>query len=77
MMLAIVYGIVKNGSILELDIPKWLKGIFRHTGILFRHDKEHDTGQRSRIVYLHFSLRQRQLGVCDAGIDDGLRISCA
>lgn len=28
MMLAIVYGIVKNGSILQLDIPKWLKGIF-------------------------------------------------
>ena len=28
MMLAVVYGIVKNGSILEQDIPKWLKGVF-------------------------------------------------
>lgn len=28
MMLAIVYGIVKNGSLLEQNIPKWLKGIF-------------------------------------------------
>ena len=26
MMLTVVYGIVKNGSILEQDIPKWLKG---------------------------------------------------
>lgn len=28
MMLCVVYGITKNGSILQLDIPKWLKGIF-------------------------------------------------
>ena len=28
MMLTVVYGIVKNGSILEQDIPKWLKGVF-------------------------------------------------
>ena len=28
MMLGIVYGITKNGSILQLEIPKWLKGIF-------------------------------------------------
>ncbi|MDE6188856.1 MAG: hypothetical protein K2G37_01040 [Clostridia bacterium] len=28
MMLAVVYGITKNGSILQLDIPKWLKGVF-------------------------------------------------
>lgn len=27
MMLAVVYGIVKNGSILEQNIPKWLKGV--------------------------------------------------
>lgn len=27
MMLTVVYGIVKNGSILEQDIPKWLKGV--------------------------------------------------
>lgn len=28
MMLTVVYGVVKNGSILEQDIPKWLKGVF-------------------------------------------------
>ena len=28
MMLTVVYGIVKNGSILEQDLPKWLKGVF-------------------------------------------------
>lgn len=28
MMTAVVYGIVKNGSLLELDIPKAVKGIF-------------------------------------------------
>lgn len=28
MMLAVIYGITKNGSILQLDIPKWLKGVF-------------------------------------------------
>ena len=28
MMMAIVYGITKNCSLLQLDIPKWLKGIF-------------------------------------------------
>lgn len=28
MMTAVVYGIVKNGSLLELDIPKPLKGLF-------------------------------------------------
>ena len=27
MMLTVVYGIVQNGSILEQDIPKWLKGV--------------------------------------------------
>ncbi|MDE6614594.1 MAG: GerAB/ArcD/ProY family transporter, partial [Clostridia bacterium] len=28
MLLCIVYGITKNGSILQLNIPKWLKGVF-------------------------------------------------
>lgn len=28
MMMTIVYGITKNGSLLQLNIPKWLKGIF-------------------------------------------------
>ncbi|MDE7337192.1 MAG: GerAB/ArcD/ProY family transporter [Clostridia bacterium] len=28
MMMCVVYGISKNNSILELDIPKWLKGVF-------------------------------------------------
>ncbi|MDE6758953.1 MAG: GerAB/ArcD/ProY family transporter [Clostridia bacterium] len=28
MMLCVVYGITKNGSILQLDIPKWVKGVF-------------------------------------------------
>lgn len=28
MMLVVVYGIIKNGSILQLDIPKWLKAVF-------------------------------------------------
>ncbi len=28
MMIAVVYGITKNSSLLELDIPKWLKGVF-------------------------------------------------
>lgn len=27
MMLTVVYGVVKNGSILEQEIPKWLKGV--------------------------------------------------
>lgn len=28
MMLTVVYGVVKNGSILEQDLPKWLKAVF-------------------------------------------------
>lgn len=28
MMMAVVYGITKNGSLLQLDVPKWLKAIF-------------------------------------------------
>ena len=28
MMMAVVYGITKNGSLLQLDVPKWLKGVF-------------------------------------------------
>ena len=28
MMMAVVYGITKHGSLLQLDVPKWLKGVF-------------------------------------------------